>query len=393
MSAPALHPDELTDPEVHATGAVHDLWRWLRLNAPVYRHDTGPLPAFWSLSRYDDVRMVYRHPEVFSSAKGVLLRARGLGEDPGGGLTLALTDPPRHMRLHGLIADRFNERCARGMEETMRATVRSVIADAIDRGECDFAHDVGTRLSIYLICQLLGVPERDYEMLLDWTVAAFTAGTSLVVHPQIMRYFVELMVARMADPTDDVVSMLVTGRVGDQPLTESEILLNCENLIGATENAGLSMSAGVQAFLEHPRQWQRLQHEPALLPSAVEEVLRWTSSATHSMRTATRPVELHDHRIAAGDKVVLWIPSANRDESVFADPYRFDITRRPNRHLALGSGEHTCIGGTMARHQMRLLYAELMAMSKHIEQTGPAVPVRSVAVSGPARLPLRIIPR
>jgi cytochrome P450 len=292
-----------------------------------------------------------------------------------------------------MLADRFSERCARSLAEPIRAQTRAVLADAIDRGECDFAHDVGARLVVSLICRLLGVPREDHGLLLDWTTEAFHAGTSLVAHPQIMRYLVELMYERMAEPTGDAMSLLVTGAAGVEPLTETEILLNCENMVGATENAGLSMTAGLLAFLEHPDQWRLLRTDHGRVPSAVEEVLRWTSSATHSMRTATRDVEVGGRRVGTGDRVVLWIPSANRDESVFRDPDRFDVTRQPNRHLALGAGPHVCIGGTMARHQMRILYTEMLDIVEHVERVGPAVPLRSLAVNGQAHLPVRLTAR
>jgi cytochrome P450 len=393
MTAPALLPDRLVDVDLHVSGETHELWRWMRRHAPVYRHEPADLPLFWSVTRYDDVNAVYHQPDLFSSAEGVLLRPISRGGDPGGGLTLALTDPPRHRDLRAMVAGRFNERCARSLEDVIKADARSVIAAAIDNGECDFAHDISARLSIYLICRLLGIPDQDRELLLRWTVEAFEEEKPLAAHPQVMRYFIELMYTRMDDPADDAMSMLVTGRAGGAPLTETEIVLNCENLVGATENAGLSMAAGMLAFLDHPQQWQRLREDRGLVPSAVEEMLRWTSSASHSMRTTTRPVELAGQQIGAGERVVVWLPSANHDESAFTDPYRFDIGRRPNRHLALGTGEHYCVGATMARHQMRILFTELLEMAERIEQTGPVVPVRSLAVSGPAHLPVRITAR
>lgn len=208
-----------------------------------------------------------------------------------------------------------------------------------------------------------------------------------------MGYFIDLMNRRTADPTDDLTSMLVCGLIDDEPLTEYEIVLNCENLVGATENGRLALAGGVQALLDRPDQLRQLREDRSLLPSAIEEVLRWTSSAAHSMRTATRPVDIHGRHVEAGDRVVLWVPSANRDEAVFDDPDRFDITRTPNRHLAFGGGEHFCIGSTLARAQMRILYTELLDLAARIDRTGPAHPVHSIAVRGPETLPVRITPR
>jgi cytochrome P450 len=385
--------ESLTDPEFHATDNVYRLWRWMRTNAPVHRHPPYGLPAFWSVTRYADVRAVLADPETFSSARGVLLRPTGYGPDPGGGLTLALTDPPRHRKLRSLIADRFSVRHVRAIADLLRADVRRVLRAALDRGTCDFAQDVANRLTSFLILRLMGVPEADVERLHTWTYEAFHSGRPLTAHLPLMRYFIELMQDRMGREIEDVVGMLVNGLVDDELLTETEILLNIENLVGATENAGLSIGAGVQVFLDHPGQWRRLRDDPGLLPTAIEEILRWTSSATHSMRTATRDCDIAGHSVTAGDRVVVWLPSANRDGSVFGDPDRFDVARHPNRHLALGFGEHVCVGGTIARFQMSILFTELLATMQELEPAGAVEPLRSLAVRGPAHLPVRLVAR
>jgi cytochrome P450 len=362
----------------------------MREHAPVHWHPPAKLPGFWSLTRYSDIRAVYRNPGLFSSASGVLLRAAALGEDPGGGLTMALTDPPRHHKLRSLIASQFDERCARSLDAVMAAEVREVITEAIERGECDLAHDIGARLAINSISRALGVPEQDYQLLLEWTTQAFACGKPLTAHQGIMRYFIEFIYARMEAPAKDGVSLLASGQVDGERLTDEEILLNCENLVGATENAGISMAAGLLAFLGHRDQWRLLAEDRGLMTSAIEEVLRWTSSATHSLRTATADTTIGGQPISAGDKVVLWIPSANYDPTAFANPARFDIARQPNRHLALGAGEHVCIGGTIARHQMRALFGYLIDARVQIEPTGPVLPLRSIAVNGPASAPVRL---
>ncbi|MGW0760997.1 cytochrome P450 [Streptomyces sp. NPDC002814] len=390
MTTALVSPAQLTDPELHTTDDAHALWQWMRANAPVHRQPAAELPEFWSLTRYEDIRTVYRDAATFTSTRGVLLRPAHLGDDPGGGLTLALTDAPRHKQLRGLMAEWFNTRAVRGLEGYVRAATRTVLARAVDLGECDFAHDVAGRLSLSVICHILGVPDRDHEDLYRWTNQAFDAHISLVSHPQLMEYFMEMLYLRMEQPTDDLVSALVNGTVDGELLTEEEAVLNCENLIGATENGRLALIGGMQAFLEHPDQWARLGEDRRLLPGAIEEILRWTSSATHSMRVATRPCDIRGTRIGPGDRVVLWLPSANRDEEVFHDPYRFDIARTPNRHIALASGEHFCIGSTLARAEMHVLFTELLDSVRRIDQNGPVRRLRSIAVNGPESLPVRI---
>ncbi|GAA2244509.1 cytochrome P450 [Streptomyces indiaensis] len=390
-------PEVLIDPELHATGDPHALWRWMRDHRPVYWHNPGALPGFWSLTRYEDVRAVCRDPGTFSSEQGIVLRPESHGKDPGGGRTLALTDPPRHRQLRAVVADWFTTRSVRSLEGSMRGVVRSVIARAVEEGGCDFVTDVAARLPLYVICHLMGVPEEDREKLFQLASVAFGTADPVAqsaAHQEIMQHFVELMYQRMEEPADDLVSALVNSPVDGELLPEDDILLNCDNLlVGGTENVRLATSGGMLALLERPEEWQRLAADPGLLPTAVEEILRWTSSANVVMRVATAPTVIEGQRIEAGDRLMLWIPSANRDERVFTDPDRFDCARRPNRHLALGAGEHFCLGSLLARTEMRVLFRELLDMAVRVEQTGPAVPVRSIVVNGLESLPVRIVPR
>lgn len=393
MTAPVLTPAaRLVDPELHATGDPHAIWRWLRANAPVVWQPPTHLPGFWSLTRHEDIRAVYRDPATFSSASGVLLRPLDQGADPGGELALALTDPPRHKRIRSLMAGWFSTRAVRALEPVLVSAVRRVLDPAVAAGECDFAVDVAARYSHHVICGIIGVPEADQDQLFDWTNEAFHAAESLAGHQQLLEYFVELMYERMTEPTDDLMSAVVNGTVDGELLSEEEVLVNFENLLGATENGRLAMIGGMLALLRHPDQLARLLADRTLLPTGIEEILRWTSSATHSMRTVTRPTVVHGERLAPGDKVVLWVPSANRDEAVFDDADTFDVARDPNRHLALGAGEHFCIGSTLARAELRVLLDALLDLGGEIELNGPVLPACSIAVSGPEHLPIRIRP-
>lgn len=387
--ADPIDPDRLTDPDLHTAGLAHEVWRDLREREPVRRHPGGAFPSFWSLTRHADIRAVYRDPQTFSSASGVLLRPLDRDQDPGGGLTMALTDPPRHKQFRSLMADWFSARGVRALQSPLTADCRELVAHAVAAGEVDFAHDVAARLSLWTIGGIVGIPAADLDDVHRWTDEAFSAGRSLAAHHELMEYVLKLMYARMAEPADDLLSTLVNGMVDDELLTEQEIVLNLENLIGATENGRLALIGGLLALIEHPGEWERLLADRSLVPSAVEEILRWTSSAVHSMRTVTRDVEIRGRHIAAGDKVVLWLPSADRDEDVFADPERFDVGRRPNRHLALGAGEHFCLGSVLARAQIGTLLSELLDVVADVEVAGPVVPAHSIAVSGPEHLPVR----
>ncbi|WP_051753440.1 cytochrome P450 [Streptosporangium amethystogenes] len=387
----------LVDPALYSHGDPFAQWRWLRANEPVHWHPPTDLPAFWSLTRYEDVRTAYRDAETFSSAQGILLRPTDHGADPGGGRTLALTDPPRHRRLRGLVDEWFTVRSIRALEAEMKDIARRVVDQAVERGSCDFVAEIAARIPLYVICKMMGVPESDWQYLYNLTSQAFAAGDPLTrrfAHLDILGYFEKLHSEKVANPTDDLVSALATADTGDGRLSAEDFILNCDNLlVGGTENTRIAAAGGMLSLLRHPGQWRDLSENPDVLPSAIEEVLRWTSTATHIMRTATRPIEIHGKNIEAGDQVVFWLPSANRDETVFDDPDRFDVRRNPNRHLALGFGEHFCLGGTLARTELRLLYGELLRKSVRIELDGEPKLLDSIVVNGPEILPIRLTPR
>lgn len=392
------HPAKinLADPHLYSHGDPYAMWRWLREHDPVYWHPPAELPGFWALTKYDDVRAVYRDPAAFSSAGGILLRPENYGDDPGGGRTLALTDPPRHRQLRALVDDWFSPRSVRVLEAEMREVARDVIMQALERGACDFVVDIAARIPLFVICSMMGVPKNEWEPLFALTSEAFGTGEALqqrLAHLEILQYFENLAKVRAKSPADDLVSVLATAEIDGRKLTPDEILLNCDNLlVGGTENTRIAASGGMLAFIQHPDQWQALSGEPALLHSAVEEVLRWTSTATHIMRTTTRPVTLRGRRIEAGERITVWNPSANRDEDVFDDADRFIVDRKPNRHIALGTGEHFCLGGTLGRAELRLVYEELLRNTERVELDGTPVMLSSIIVNGPEHLPVRLVP-
>lgn len=395
VGAPVLDIN-LVDPGLYSEGDPFAQWRWLRANDPVYLHEATEYPSFWALTKYEDVKAVFRDAETFSSAQGILLRPSEHGADPGGGRTLALTDPPRHRQLRGLVDEWFSVRSVRAIEAKMSQVAGSVISAAVERERCDFVGDIAARIPLYMICGMMGVPESGWEPLFTLSRQAFEAGdatTRRFAHLEIMGYFEDLTAVKAAAPADDLVSVLVTGQIDGSRISQEEIILICDNLfVGGTENTRIAAAGGMLAFLEHPAQWRRIVEDPALLPAAVEEVLRWTSTTTHIMRTASRPAQIRGRRIAAGDLVTMWIPSANRDDDVFADPDRFDVGRQPNRHLALGFGEHFCVGNKLARVEIRLLYQELIDRSLRIEPDGQPARLDSIVVNGLENLPVTLRP-
>jgi cytochrome P450 len=398
MAREAIAPPiniNLTDPELYSHGDPHAVWRWLRKHDPVRWQPPTDLPGFWILTKYDDIRAVYRDPATFSSASGILLRPEEKRADPGGGRTLALSDPPRHRQLRSLVDDWFVLRFVRGLEAELRQVAHDVVRQALEQERCDFVTEVAARIPLYVICQKMGVPRDDWDLILALTNDAFGADNAVdrrLAHLGILNYFEDLVSERKKRTADDLVSVLVTAEIDGRKLTQEELILNCDNLlVGGTENTRIAAAGGMLAFLENQAQWQAVSEDRSLLPSAVEEVLRWTSTATHIMRVAMRPVNTRGRHIETGDRVTLWNPSANRDEDVFTDPDSFDVRRKPNRHLALGAGEHFCLGGTLARVELRALYDELLAAVSHIEMDGVPVLLSSIVVNGLERLPVSFI--
>jgi cytochrome P450 len=310
---------------------------------------------------------------------------------------MALTDPPRHRQLRALVDEWFTVRAVRGIEEQLRVVAQQVISEAIARESVDFVREVAARMPLYVICQMMGVAKSDWSYIFELTSQAFSAtdiAAQRDAHMNIILYFSELADKRAVEPEDDLVSVLASAEVAGEKLTPDELVLYCDNLlVGGTENTRIAAAGGMMAFIEHRDQWEMLAGNPELMPTAIEEVLRWTSTATHIVRTATTPVVIRDRQIAAGERVTLWNPSANRDEEVFTDPDRFDIRRQPNRHLALGAGEHFCLGSTLARAELRLLYTELLRQADVVELDGTPVRLGSIVVNGLESLPVRLTPR
>lgn len=388
----------LVDPALYSDGDPHAVWRWLRASDPVRWHPPGEFPGFWVLTKYEDIRAVYRDPATFSSAGGILLRPSKDGDDPGGARTMALTDPPRHRQLRALVDDWFTVRAVRRFEEELRAVAQQVVTEAIARERVDFVREIAARMPLYVICQMMGVAKSDWSYIFELTSQAFSATDTEArrdAHVNVILYFTDLADARAVKPEDDLVSVLARAEVAGERLTPDELVLYCDNLlVGGTESTRITAAGGMMAFIENSDQWGALAADPeTMMPTAIEEVLRWTSTATHLVRTATTPVVIRDRQIAAGERVTLWNPSANRDEDVFTDPDRFDIRRQPNRHLALGAGEHFCLGSTLARAELRLLYAELLRQTEAVELDGTPVRLGSIVLNGFESIPVRLAPR
>ncbi|QIZ37314.1 cytochrome P450 [Saccharopolyspora sp. ASAGF58] len=385
----------LVDGTTYRSGNPFDLWRRMRENEPVLWHDAGIFGEFWSVTSFTAVKECLRDPDTFTSSSGTLLRPLSQGHDPGSGKTLALSDAPRHTALRAAVADWFSPRSLRTLTAAVQSAAHATVTDAVAKSQVDFVVDIAAKVPLEVVWTLLDVPTADRAELTGWSMDAFCAGTASersIAHLEILDYFSVLAEKRRSRPGNDLVSVLATAEFEDTRLPLDEVVLNCDNLlVGGTENVRLAMSGGMQALLERPEQWALLRDDfDRVIPTAVDEILRWTSSATHLVRTAQRDTEIGGRRISAGDRVVLWLTAANRDPVEFAAPDTFDVTRSPNHHLALGAGPHYCIGVQLAKLEIRAVLRELTSQVRRASPDGPAERLESIVVNGLRSLPVRL---
>jgi cytochrome P450 len=398
---------DLTDADFFLDGDPHQAWTIMRAQDPVHWDEKRPGRGYWSLTRYDDSRFVYLNATTFSNEHGQILT---FGDDEwiGNRQMMLLLDPPHHTQMRLIISKRFTPRAVSPEEAHVREIAARVVDDVAERGECDFVTDVAARIPTAIICEMMGVPREDQDTMFELGSMAIGANdpeyqidgdrqkTGDAAQQGMFQYFVNLLEQRRRNPGSDLVSALVHGEMQGRKLTDMEVLFNCFLLIlGGQETTRNTLSGGMLALMENPEQWDRLDGADANSPTmrtTVEEFLRWTSPITHVMRTAMRDAEIRGRQIKAGDKVVIWNASANRDEEVFPEPFKFDITRWPNEHLAFGYGEHFCLGSHLARLELRVMIEEVTRRMRDMQLTAPVQRLRSNSHAGIKHMPVRFAP-
>lgn len=399
---------ELFDPVAYGRrGYPHETFRRLRHADPVHWYEGyAPLP-FWALTRRAEIVEVARQPERFSSVPRFhIVAGADYGEDPREVRVITQMDPPEHGARRALASRRFTPRALRPLEPAVEAVTRRVLDDLEARGsagECDFVEAIAAPLAIGVIARLMDLPEADWPRLYRWTnemtgpadpdqrrPGETPQDTRLRATEAVFDYFGGIVEARREAGGDDLVSHLARARVDGEPLDRHELLSYYLLLVaGGNETTRNALSGGLLALFEHPEQWRRLAADPALVVPACEEILRWTTPVIHNARTAVADVELAGVRIREGDTLVLFWPSANRDEAVFEAPDAFRIDRHPNPHIAFGIGEHHCLGAHLARMELRCALRGLVARLDRLEPAGPAERLASSSVGGVKRLPVR----
>lgn len=388
---------DFTDLDNFAHGFPHHLFALHREQAPVFFHapteNTPGGEGFWSVAGYADVLAVLRDPVTYSSVTGGDRPFGGtlLQDLPIAGQVLNMMDDPRHAQIRRLVSSGLTPRMIGRVESDLRARAGALL-DAVEPGApFDFVIDVAAELPMQMICILLGVPETERHWLFEAIEPSFDFGgarkgeiTRLSVEEagsRMRAYGTELIAQKRAEPTDDMLSIVANASVDDPSapsLSDVELYMFFSLLFSAgAETTRNAIAGGLLALAEHPDQYRRLRGDPGLLPTAVEEMVRWTSPSPSKRRTATGEVTLGGHRVHAGDKVLVWEGSANRDESAFARADHFDVGRKPNPHLGFGQGVHYCLGANLARLELRVLFSELLERFASVELTRPVEWTRS----------------
>jgi cytochrome P450 len=392
---------DLVSPETFArSGHPWDQYAWLRRNAPVYWHPEADGPGFWAITKHDDVRTISRTPKTFSSfEKGVML------PDPDDlglmaqRLMMLSMDPPQHDRFKLLVSRGFTPKNAPLLRPRIEELAREIVEAALAKGSCDFVSEIAGRLPSGLIAELMGMPREDGERLYDLTEIMHT-NDDTVAPPHVkaaaigemLGYAQTVAERKRSEPGDDLATLLVNADVDGDRLTDGEFQWFFLLLVNAGGDTTRNLlAAGLQLLFDHPEQRERLVANPdALLGTAIEEMLRYASPVSHFKRTVMHDTEIRGQKMKAGERVVLFYGSANRDEDVFDRPDEFDIGRDPNPHVAFGAGgPHLCLGMHVARVELAVMFRELLARMPHIEPNGPIERMHSSFIAGIHSMPVR----
>ncbi len=397
----ALDQLPILDPDYYGRhGYPHDAWTRLRRESPVHHFPNAAAEPFWAVTRHQDIVSISKQPERFASAPRLIMPpARDGAQNEFPVRMLLNMDNPDHRVYRNLMHGKFSPQALRNIPLDVEGIAREIV-DQIDtkgaEAEIDFVSDVSAYLPIAVVADLLGVPRSDWRTLFRWTNEVIGSGDPeyqragetqqqavLRTRLELFSYFTDLIRERREHPRDDIVSHLAKARIDGKFLPDLELLSYFFLLVLAgNETTRNATTGGLLAFIENPGEWDRLRRNPTLLDSAVEEIVRWTSPVIHFVRTATEDSELRGRKIRAGERLCLFYPSANRDEDVFDEPFRFRIDRSPNRHIAFGIGEHFCLGANVARFELRLIYRELAQRLDSIELAAPPERLCSSIVGG-----------
>lgn len=403
------HEDlDLSNPDSFVDGLPHAYFRALRREDPVHWNEVHCDPArngrgFWTITKYEDIKMMSRTPEIFSSWVGGTNIFDLEGEDLEGTRSMILNmDPPQHVKYRRLVAHNFTPRMIEKLEPHIRDLAATIVDDIVEKGTCDFVADVAALLPMRTIMEIVGVPEEDQPEVFELSnklvgfddpdvQGSFEEGK--ISAAQMCMYGQKLREMVGECPMNNLASALYHGKVDGESLDAFQYNYFFLMLMIAGNETTRTMTAhGMRLLMENPEERRKLVADPSLIPNAVEEFLRYNPPVMYFRRTLTRDFELRGKTLKAGDKVVMWYGSANRDEDVFADPDRFDVSRNIPEHLGLGIGEHYCLGASFARTQLRSIFTEIITRVPDMEPAGPIRYLRSNFIHGVREMPVRFTP-
>ncbi len=394
---------DLISPEAFADGHPWEQYAWLRANAPVYRHAEPAGDGFWAITKLEDMKAISRQTRLFSSyAKGVMPGDPGEEALAAPRLMMLFMDPPHHDRFKLLVSRGFTPKNAQTLTHRIDELARSIVDDVIERGSCDLVHDVAGRLPSGLIAELMGIPAADGERLYEITEIMHTTDDAVATPEMKMAATVEMLTyaagvaeQKRRSPGDDIASALVQAEVNGDRLTDAEFQWFFLLLVNAGGDTTRNLvAAGMQLLFDHPAERARLDADlDGLMPTAVEEMLRYTRPVAHFQRTVMQDTTVRDVAMTEGDRVVLFYGSGNRDEEVFADPDRFDVGRNPNPHVAFGGGgPHLCLGLHVARIEIAAMMRELMVRMPDMRPAAPLERLASSFIAGIKTMPVEFTP-
>ena len=407
MAAASIDGSHLIEPSFYKdVGYPHDDLTELRRSAPVEKFEPDGWPPFWAITRHADIVEISKTPKKFLSSDGINFeRLDGMqrGESEVQMRTIIEMDPPEHRTYRAVASKFFTPRSLGAWDSTVEAMARQLVDGLGEEGECDFVTEIASIHPLKIIARILGAPEEDEPFILKTTNEIFgredpefqrpgmTSQESVAAAAlDFFTYFQKIIADRRENPRDDLVSLFANAKIDGEPMNEIDTMGYCLVMfIAGHETTRGAISGGMHTLLQHPDQMAKWQADPSLGKTAIEEIMRYVTPVITMARTVAEDVTIGGRDMKAGDRLVMFYASANRDEAVFDRPNEFLVDRSPNPHLAFGIGEHFCLGAHLARKTSGALFAELLPRLEFVEQTGPPQHVASNLVPGVKHLPIR----
>jgi len=408
-----LHDVDISDPDAFNDGFPHEYFEFLRREHPVAWHPETeksisrgrpgtPGKGFYAITRHADIVHVSKNPKIFSSWWGTNIPDSDEQQLAQLRLLMLNMDPPQHVKFRQLVRSGFTPTKIKQLHADVQTLAGHIVDKVAKRGQCDFVNDISCELPLQVIAELMGIPQKDRHKVFDWTNSLIgfddpeiqtSPEQGMLASAQMWAYANELALDRIRNPGDDLVTKIMRGEVDGTRLTEAEfdsffLLL----AVAGNETTRNLTTQGMLALFEHPDQYARVRRDLSLIPTAVEEMLRWAPAVIYFRRTVKEDTELSGVKLAKGDKVCVYYASGNRDADVFPNPNTFDVARKPNPHLAFGIGEHFCLGSHLARMELQIIFKELLTRLPDMQLAGEVRRLRSNFIDGIKTMPVRYTP-